>query len=217
MADYELTQIGMKEAQEMAESIKMDIGSRMRELREQRGFTQRDLAKRSGLSANAVSRIERGENSPTVSSLHQLAAALDVPIVSFFEIGNQFATVLVRKNCRLRTRAEGVLIESLGSGLPGQMLEPFLIELSPGVTCGETPISHSGEEFVYCVKGEIEYFVDEEWHRLETGDSLIFQSQQRHICRNNSLDNAIVLIVILPAEGTVRLSPHQHLFIGTSE
>jgi len=201
----------------MIEQVKLDIGGRMREIREQHGYSQRDLAERSGLSANAISRIERGENSPTVSSLHQLAAALSVPIVSFFENGEQLATVLVRKNRRLRTRGEGVLIESLGSGLPGQMLEPFLIKLSPGIVCGEEPISHSGEEFVYCVEGEIEYLVDEEWHRLEAGDSLIFQSQQLHMCRNNSIETAIVLLVILPAEGMVRLSPHQHLFIGSLE
>ncbi len=201
----------------MIEQVKSEIGERMREIREQRGYSQRDLAKRSGLSANAISRIERGENSPTVSSLHQLAAALRVPIVSFFETGEQLATMLVRRNRRLRTRGEGVLIESLGSGLPGQMLEPFLIKLSPGVVCGNGPISHSGEEFVYCVEGEVEYLVDKEWHRLEAGDSLIFQSQQPHLCRNNSLDPALVLLVILAAEGTVQLSPHQHLFLGGSE
>jgi transcriptional regulator with XRE-family HTH domain len=167
--------------------VKLDIGGRMREIREQRGYSQRDLAERSGLSSNAISRIERGENSPTVSSLHQLAAALRVPIVSFFENGEQLATVLVRKNRRLRTRGEGVLIESLGSGLPGQMLEPFLIKLAPGIVCGAEPISHSGEEFVYCVEGEMEY----------------------------SIETAIVLLVILPAEGMVQLSPHQHLFIGS--
>jgi transcriptional regulator with XRE-family HTH domain len=194
-----------------------DIGRRMREIREQRGYSQRDLANRAGLSTNAISRIERGENSPTVSSLHQLATALDVPIVSFFENGEQLATVLVRKNRRLRTRGEGVLIENLGSGLPGQMLEPFLIKLSPGAVCGEEPISHSGEEFVYCDEGEIEYLVDQEWHRLEAGDSLIFQSQQPHLCRNTSLETSVVLIVILPAEGTVQLSQHQHLYLGSSE
>jgi transcriptional regulator with XRE-family HTH domain len=189
----------------------------MREIREQRGFSQRDLAARSGLSANAISRIERGENSPTVSSLHQLAAALRVPIVDFFETGEELATVLVRKNRRLRTRGEGVLIESLGSGLPGQMLEPFLMTLSPGVVCGEDPIAHAGEEFVHCVEGEVEYLVDADWHRLGAGDSLVFQSQQLHMCRNNSLETAILLLVILAAEEMVRLSPHPHLFIAGSE
>jgi transcriptional regulator with XRE-family HTH domain len=200
----------------MAEPGKSDVGGRIREIRERSGLSQRALAERSGLSPNAISRIERGESSPTVSSLHQLATALGVPIVDFFETGQRLTTVLVRKNQRLRTRGEGVLIESLGSGLPGQMLEPFLMTLAPGAVCGPDPISHAGEEFVYCVKGEVEYSVDEEWHRLEAGDSLLFQSEQLHMCRNTSLEAAIVLLVILAAEETVRLSPHQHLFIDGS-
>lgn len=201
----------------MTDQDKLDVGGLIRGIREQRGYSQRTLAERSGLSANAISRIERGDSSPTVSSLHQLAAALGVPIVDFFETGQRLATVLVRKNRRLRTRGEGVLIESLGSGLPGQMLEPFLMTLLPGIVCGEGPISHAGEEFVYCVEGEVEYRVDEEWHRLEAGDSMLFQSQQLHMCRNTSLGTAIVMLVVLAAEETVRLSPHQHLLIANSQ
>jgi transcriptional regulator with XRE-family HTH domain len=193
-----------------------DVGARIRELREARGYSLRALADRSGLSLNAISRIERGESSPTVSSLQRLATTLSVPISEFFELGTEYGTILVRKNQRLRTRGEGVLIESLGSGLQGQMMEPFLMTLQPGAIGGEEPISHAGEEFVYCVQGEVEYLVDEEWHRLEAGDSLLFQSPQPHMCRNTSLSKAIVLLIILAAEEYVRLAQHQHLFSDSS-
>jgi transcriptional regulator with XRE-family HTH domain len=189
-----------------------DVGTCIRQLREARGYSLRTLAKRSGLSLNTISRIERGESSPTVSSLQQLATALSVPINEFFESGKEYATVLVRKNKRRRTRGEGVLFESLGSGLPGQMIEPFLMTLSPGAVGGEEPITHAGEEFVYCLEGEVEYQVNDEWHRLEAGDSLLFQSPQPHMCRNTSLSQTIVLLIILAAEENVPLARHQHLF-----
>ena len=189
-----------------------DVGTRIREIREAKGYSLRTLAERSGLSLNAISRIERGENSPTVSSLQRLATALAVPINEFFKTGKEYVTIVVRKNQRSRTRGEGVLFESLGNGLPGQMIEPFLMTLLPGATGGEEPISHAGEEFVYCVEGEIEYLVDEEWHRLEAGDSLLFQSPQPHMCRNTSLEQAILLLIVLAAEDYVRLAQHQHLF-----
>ena len=189
-----------------------DVGVNVREIREEKGYSLRVLAERSGLSLNAISRIERGESSPTVSSLQRLATALSVPITEFFERGKEYATILVRKNQRLRTRGEGVLFESLGSGLPGQMIEPFLMTLLPDAVGEEAPISHAGEEFVYCVEGEVEYLVNEEWHRLEAGDSLLFQSPQPHMCRNTSLNKAIVLLIILAAEEYVRLAQHQHLF-----
>jgi len=193
-----------------------NVGTCIREIREAKGYSLRALADRSGLSLNAISRIERGNSSPTVSSLQRLATALAVPINEFFETSTEYATILVRKNQRLRTRGEGVLFESLGSGLPGQMIEPFLMTLLPGAVGGEEPISHAGEEFVYCVEGEVEYLVNDEWHRLEAGDSLLFQSPQPHMCRNTSLNQAIVLLIILAAEEYVRLAQHQHLFSDRS-
>jgi transcriptional regulator with XRE-family HTH domain len=193
-----------------------DVGSSIREIREAKGYSLRGLAERSGLSLNAINRIERGVSSPTVSSLQRLATALSVPINRFFEIGNEYATILIRKNQRMRTRGKGVLFESLGSGLPGQMIEPFLMTLLPGAVGGEEPISHAGEEFVYCVEGEVEYLVNDEWHRLEAGDSLLFQSPQPHLCRNTGLKQAIVLLIILAVEEDVRLAQHQHLFLDRS-
>jgi len=61
-----------------------DVGRIIRDLRKQRGFSLRTLAELCGLSINAISKIERGENSPTVVSLHRLAMALDVPISTLF-------------------------------------------------------------------------------------------------------------------------------------
>ena len=86
----------------MAMQIEPEVGARLRILREQRGLSLRELAERCDLSFNAISRIERGENSPTVSTLHQLANALSVSITAFFEAGHEEATVLIRRDRRLR-------------------------------------------------------------------------------------------------------------------
>ncbi len=168
----------------MSEPEKPEVGRRIREIREQRGLALRALAEQCGLSINAISRIERDESSPTVSSLHRLAGALGVPITSFFDNGRPHASVLVRKERRMRSQGRGVTMESLGTGLPDQQIEPFIMMLGPGVSGATEPITHAGEEFVYCEKGEIEYLVGEEKYRLEAGDSLIFQAMQPHLCRN---------------------------------
>ena len=70
---------------DMIEQAEPNVGQRIRMLRDQRKLSLRALADRCGLSINAISLIERGENSPTVSSLHVLATALGVPITDFFE------------------------------------------------------------------------------------------------------------------------------------
>jgi transcriptional regulator with XRE-family HTH domain len=194
-----------------------NVGEWIRRIRVREGLSQRALAQESGLSANAISRIERGESSPTVTSLHRIAAALEVSIVDFFETGVQLSRVLVRRGERSRTRGEGVMIESLGIGLPKQMLEPFLMTLEVGSACGEEPITHAGEEFVMCLGGKVEYLIEDEWHVLETGDSLLFQSEQRHLCRNIGRTQAEVILVILAAEDDVRLAKHEHLLIAGSK
>lgn len=57
---------------------------RVREWRQRRGLSLRDLAKQAGVSFTTVYRIEAGAISPTVAMLERLASALDVRVVDFF-------------------------------------------------------------------------------------------------------------------------------------
>jgi transcriptional regulator with XRE-family HTH domain len=66
------------------EADSVDVGQRLRSLRDERQISMRALARRSGLSANALSMIERGLTSPSVSTLNKLAMALEVLITAFF-------------------------------------------------------------------------------------------------------------------------------------
>jgi transcriptional regulator with XRE-family HTH domain len=190
------------------------VGTRLLEVRQARGLSLRALAVASGLSLNAISRIERGGSSPTVSSLQRLAAALDVPLSEFFRVEPDLATVLVREGQRLKSRSEGVLIESLGAGLPGQHLGPFLMTLEPGASAGEESIRHGGEEFVHCLAGAVEYLVGSDSHRLEQGDSLLFLAHQPHLCRNPSVATARLLIVILAPSEEIQATQQRHLMLA---
>jgi quercetin dioxygenase-like cupin family protein len=75
----------------------------------------------------------------------------------------------------------------------------------------EDPYEHPGEELVYCITGEIEYQVEDEWHRLEAGDNLLFLAKQPHRYRNRSSDKAIVLLVLASTDLDAGLSRQQHL------
>jgi transcriptional regulator with XRE-family HTH domain len=204
-----------KRTDNTSESARTRFGAQIRKVREARGLSLRELAEQSGLSLNAISRIERAETSPTVSSLHRLATALSVQISEFFDSGAEQMTMRVPKSQRLRSRNAGMLIESLGSGLPGQRLEPFLMTLLPGAHSGD-PVAHGGEEFVFCVEGDVEYVIEEERYRLEAGDSLLFKATQSHLCRNTGLEKAVVLFVIQAPDREIRLSQQRHLMTGSS-
>jgi transcriptional regulator with XRE-family HTH domain len=172
-----------------------NVGQRIRSIREERGWSLRALAERSGLSINAISLIERGENSPTVSTLHLLATALEVCIADFFSEEEERFAVFVRPAVRLRSEAEGIAMESLGIGLHNQELEPFLFTVAAGSGNIDQPVDHPGEEFVFCLEGEIDYFVGDCVYKLEPGCSLLFEATTPHCFCNPAQEPALLVMV----------------------
>jgi transcriptional regulator with XRE-family HTH domain len=180
----------------MTNTLELDIGGRIRSLRKLKGLSLLTLSERSGLSINAISRIERGESSPTVSSLRRLADGLDVTVIDLFKDETTATTLFVKGDHRVRTRAAGATIESLGSGLPEQGLEPIWITIEPGSGSTNDTVSHSGEEFVLCLDGCVEYRVADRLYKLDPGDTLFFKADQPH-CFHNPLENPAVILLVL--------------------
>lgn len=189
-------------------SDKQLVGQRIRELRTKHGLSLRALAELSGLSSNAISLIERGDNSPTVSSLHNLATALNVPITAFFEQNGAGQVIHLKKDRRPTSETAGVCMENLGSGLANQQLEPFLMTIAPGSSSTSTQITHSGEEFIYVLSGALLCRINEQEYPLEEGDSLIFLASQPHMYTNKTGLAAQVLVIFQPMVG--QLMAHQH-------
>lgn len=192
----------------MVEKIETNVGFRVRSLRDQQGLSLRALAERCGLSINAISQIERSENSPTVSTLHRLSTGLNVPITDFFCEDAKQTVVFVKQDMGLRSQSQGTMMESLGIGLFNQQIEPFRMKVQPGVGNMNDPVSHSGEEFIHCLDGQIEYSVGERIFHLEQGDSLLFDATQHHAYRNPLHKPATLLMVFhtsLEGQGVYKL------------
>ncbi|HEX9019327.1 MAG TPA: helix-turn-helix domain-containing protein [Anaerolineaceae bacterium] len=178
-----------------AESV--DVGQRLRILREERGISMRALARRSGLSANALSMIERGLTSPSVSTLNKLAMALEVPITAFFRQEPVREPIVFRKASeRSRVPFLRGMIEGLGGESFVGRVDAFLLTLENGGSSGPHGMIHTGHELVFCMRGTLEYEVGDQRFLMEPGDSLIFAAQLIHRWRNvgNSVVNAIIII-----------------------
>src|SRR4029453_7593370 len=144
------------------DAVSVNIGERLRELREARNISMRALASRSGLSANALSMIERGRASPSVSTLYKLADALGVSITSFFGSDTQRQQVVFLKaDERRRVSFTRGIFEGLGGEQFVGRVEPFLLTLENSANSGPNSMSHTGHEFVFCLRGELEY----QWER----------------------------------------------------
>lgn len=185
------------------------LGPKLRAIRTERGLSQRELAQRAGLSANAISLIERDENSPSVSTLQSLASALNVRMSYFFEEEEHEAVLHVPPDKRPKISNQGVKIEGIGGELSRQELEPFLITLAPHSDSGDRQVVHTGHEFVYCLAGHIEYVIDGQIYPVETGDFLMFEAHLPHIWRNpNDQEAKFILVLQTPEESHEPIERH---------
>jgi transcriptional regulator with XRE-family HTH domain len=175
----------------------IDVGSRLHELRQERGFSLRNLARASGLSTNALSMIERSRTSPSVSTLYKIAEGLGVPITAFFRLEPPRRNVVFRKAAeRMHVSVPRGVWEGLGGEEFTGGVEPLMLNLERGANSGQFTMLHSGHEFVLCISGTLEYEVEGEHFSLSPGDSLLFSAQLEHRWRNSTASPTQVLIVL---------------------
>lgn len=179
------------------EALSVDVASSLRELREARGISMRTLAAKSGLSANALSMIERGKTSPSVSTLYKLADALGVSITAFFGAETEKKQIVFLKSDeRTRLSFTRGVFEALGGEQFSGRVEPFMLTLESGASSGPHNIVHSGHEFIFCLRGQLEYYVEKQLFKLSAGDSLLFASKLQHRWKNSSRNVVSALIII---------------------
>ncbi len=199
-------------------AVSIDIGSRLRNLRRERGISMRALARRSGLSANALSMIERGLTSPSVSTLNKIATALEVPITAFFRHETARNNIVFRKAAE---RSRIGFLRGLWEGLGGEAfsgsLEAFTLTLETGSSSGPHGLLHTGHEFVYCLRGSLEYEVERQRFVMEPGDTLVFASRLMHRWRNIGQTVVTAIIVIAGFEDSERPSEYHMASLPPAE
>ena len=182
--------------------IRRIIGSKLKATRLKRDMTIQELAVMSRVSANMISRIERGLTAPSVEILMKLATAFGMSIGYFIEETEKGASVVL-------TRAgEGSpvfffedkhQIVNLTQGIRDPGFSVFIDTLEKGCASGAGGMVQSGEEFAYLLSGRLEFIVDGEVFELQAGDSIAFKASQPHRWRNLHDGQTLVLWVISPA------------------
>ena len=107
-----------------------------------------------------LSMIERNLTSPSVSTLNKLASAMEIPITAFFRNNPELHNIVF---CKASERNRVPFMKGLWEGLGGEFfigrIEAFMLTLETGGSSGPHGMLHSGHEFVYCVRGKLEYEV----------------------------------------------------------
>jgi transcriptional regulator with XRE-family HTH domain len=180
----------------------VNVGQRLRTLRAERDLPLRVLAERSGLNINTLSLIENDRTSPSVSTLHKIARALDVSISVFFETdAPKNVIAYVKADERVNAVFRHGTLADLGSGLAVRAMEPFVVTLEPNMDSGQQSVMHAGQEFVFCLKGQVLYTIEDQPYLLAAGDSLLFEARLPHSWENVDSEIYQVLLVLCPGNG----------------
>jgi len=198
----------MVEQNDNVDETTVNVARQIRTLRERRNLSQRSLAEASGLSRNTLSLLERGQTSPTVSTLKRLALALDVDINAFFNSSDDESIVYTKASQRRNIQIEQGLMADLGVGMHDQLVTPLILRLNPGARSGPA-LAHDGQDFVLCLSGEVLYTVNGKAFVLEPGDSLFFDGQLLHRFQSSVNEISEVLIILsTPHESAQYISGH---------
>ncbi len=186
---------------------KLGIGRKIRTFREEQDISVEELAQKAGIMTALMSQIERDVVPPTLATLINIAGALGKGVDSFFIKDEILEKIEVtRENERLSvTRSRDsdnarmtYNFQALSYRLKDKQMETFLVEFDSTVEENPVPLTHNGEEFCYCLEGEIEFISDDRKIRLRPGDSLHFYSHVPHVLRGIGPGNPKAVFVLLP-------------------
>jgi transcriptional regulator with XRE-family HTH domain len=186
---------GAKEAGE----LDRNIGARVRSLRDARNLTLADLSARSGVSRAMLSRIERGESSPTAHLLNRVAGGLGITLSTLFADAQTPASPVSRRAAQAAWRdpESGYLrraVSPSGTGSPAEIVD---VEFPAGATVAfEAQRVAELDQHIFILDGRMELTLGGTMHRLETGDCLHMRLDQPVVFRNPAKKAARYIVVL---------------------
>ncbi len=182
--------------------IKKIVGKKLKAIRLKCDMTIQELADRSKVSSNMISRIERGLTIPSVEILMKLASVFDKSINYFVEeVSTTHEIVFSSPGMRDKTVYDderNMQTESFTSGLRDPQFMSFFCTVKKGGTSGIQNMYHPGDELIYVLEGTIKVVIAGEMHILNQGDSLSFKSHLPHRWDNIGPDDAKVIWTLSP-------------------
>ncbi|MCV2866356.1 helix-turn-helix domain-containing protein [Albidovulum sediminicola] len=166
--------------------VEAEVGRALHRLRQERGMTVSDLAARANLSTAMISRIENGNVSPSLSTLHSLSEALSVSIMALFSNSENSADIHhVRSGGGLPARrvtpghAHDYLLLGKHFG-PGGRFQSARIRIRRAGAGTLPRYQHEGHVFIYMISGEATYTCGTESFTMQSGDTLSFDAKLPH-------------------------------------
>lgn len=164
---------------------KEDIGARLQAIRKMAGMSQRELAKRAGVTNGMISLIEQNRVSPSISSLKKVLDGVPMSLADFFTLDLSESAQIFYESDELPDLGRGrISFRLVGFNRHKRAMSILHERYDPGADTGEDMLSHAGEEGGVVVRGTIELTVAGQKRVLERGDAYYFESRMPHRFRN---------------------------------
>ncbi|HEX5596686.1 MAG TPA: helix-turn-helix domain-containing protein [Micromonosporaceae bacterium] len=174
------------------------LGDRLRELRQQHGYTLRQLAAAAEVSPALLSQIENGSTDPSLSTLRKLARVFDTSIAALFTDPEAPEVFISRPGHRSRLAAPPGQI-TYDRLTPGRGdLEVLQADLAPGDASSAQPWAHPSTECAVVLAGVVVAEIGGTKYEIDTGEAVTFDSRLPHRYVNNSGEPARLVIAVTP-------------------
>jgi transcriptional regulator with XRE-family HTH domain len=175
----------MSAAQDI-EEMSDDIGTRLRVVRQIYGLTQRELARRAGVTNGAISLIEQNRVSPSISSLKKILDGVPLSLADFFTLDFSPSNEVFFTAGDLTEIAfgEDISMRMVGRNIKNRNLQMLQETYQPGADTGDAMLRHNGEECGIIVSGSLIVTVGAQEKTLNPGDAYYFKSDIPHRFRN---------------------------------
>jgi len=174
----------------------MEIGSKIRHLRTQKGLTLAELASRCELTKGFLSQLERDLTSPSIATLNDILEALGTSLSEFFR-ENKDNRFTFKVQDFFVDEQDDCTIHWIVPNTQKNEMEPLLLEIHPGGSSFEMK-PHSGEEFGYVLKGKVILICDEKRHVLREGETFYLTGKSYHHIKNEGKTAAKILWISTP-------------------
>jgi transcriptional regulator with XRE-family HTH domain len=174
------------------------LGERIRQKRAEKGLTLKALADRTGLTPSFLSQVERDMAEPSITSLRQIAKALDAPIFFFLLDADQPSPVVRKHERKVLNFPQSHLTFELLSPDLNRKMEVMMARLEPGAASCEEPLTHPGEECILVLQGEMEIVIGQDSYNLVAGDSIYYFSAIPHRLVSVGQEDLIFVSAITP-------------------
>lgn len=174
----------------------MDLGKKIKQMRNQKGLTQEELADRCELTKGYISQLENNLNSPSIATLTDILSALGSDLSEFFREEKE-EKVVFTKNEFIEKDSEGVYLNWLIPNAQKNMMEPILVELTEE-TATPLDIPHEGEEFGYVLEGKVAIVLGNTHHVCKKGEAFYYEASKPHYIVNKGKSKARFLWISTP-------------------